>query len=82
VRNTGGYQQLVGHIDVGGREKGLIVRFRGILDTGAIDGPGQFVRCMLMAGRWQMLEFVEGRGGLLVWHGEVGGAIFIIPFES
>jgi hypothetical protein len=35
---------LLDALDVGGREKGLIVRFRGILNTGAVNGPGPLVR--------------------------------------
>jgi hypothetical protein len=84
VNSTGVVEEradnLLDVLDVGGREKGLIVRFRGILNAGAVDGPGPLVRCVLAARGWRMLEFVECRGNI-VWHGEINGAIGVVPVE-
>jgi hypothetical protein len=74
---------LLDAFDVGGREKGLIVRCRGILNAGnagTVDGPGPLVRCVLAARGWRMLEFVECRGNV-VWHGEINGVIGVVPVE-
>jgi hypothetical protein len=71
---------LLDALNVGGREKGLIVRCRDILNAGAVDGPGPLVRCVLVAQGWRMLEFVECRGNV-VWHGEINGAIGVVPVK-
>ncbi len=72
---------LLDALDVGGREKGLIVRCRGILNAGTVDGPGPLVRCVLAARWWRMLKCVECRGKV-AGHGEVNGSISVVPVKS